>query len=445
MVSEMDRELSKEEEVRKLADALFDRRMTPLGMQRLDELITSDLGCLQAYLERIDFHGEVLDQARERVSHAQTGGAWQEFFVEKERRDAVRSRWMVGGTLVGAILVLVTIGILANAGAFLPAPVGTIAGLTADLESNRGLKLGQVLRKGGIVNLDSGVATIHMPHVVLDIVGPAKVRMKSASQVYLQSGIVKLLVGKGGEGFTVLTEDAEIVDLGTEFLVEHNPKTGTQVNVRRGRTKASLLNRHGLPVNVLELTANRAAQLSSAADQAKEINFDSRLFEEIDVSRGGILRLDGNLRTSRLPIRSFRANRTNTPNHMLVIPERQHVQLPSDMTINTLEGQKILPAGSIVSSYLVHFDPSDLGYLAPRGGVTFFGEIFALIGESKALNATDQIFGLPDTFYESQEFRELELDEDEFQISDDRKTVSFYFGTSPPEYLDEVRIIVLEK
>src|SRR5690606_6534244 len=105
------------------------------------------------------------------------------------------------------------------------------------------------------------------------------------TQVQLEHGIVKALVGKGGEGFIIRTPQAEVVDLGTEFLVSHDPIAGTDVNVRQGRTKASLLDKHGVPLNVIELTANRAARLSSKLDQPREVNFDSRLFEEIDVSR----------------------------------------------------------------------------------------------------------------------------------------------------------------
>jgi hypothetical protein len=44
--------------------------------------------------------------------------------------------------------------------------------------------------------------------------------------------------------------------------------------------------------------------------------------------------------------------------------------------------------------------------------------------------------------FERQSFREIEPEEDEIHISDDRMTISFYFGLSPPAFLDEVRILV---
>jgi len=432
------------EEARLLADAMYDRRMNAETMHRLDQLITGDQGCLQAYVERIDLHGEILKRSQERRQANLAANAVARMVQARDWRETRRARSFVVSTAACILCVVGLIGWLVwPKNAFSP-QVGTVATLTANVPMDSVLELGQVLHKGKVLSIREGIATLQLPHVLVDLIGPAKVRLLNSRQIELQSGSLHAVVQGGGEGFTVSTQDSRIVDLGTEFLVTRSSEKGTQVSVRRGRTQATLLDWHGTPAKVLELTDNRAATFHQQSEQAHEIDFQPETFRSVDETRGGLRSIDGSLRTPAQPPLMLNSNQLTTPNHMLVIPERQHVVLKQDLVITGLEGPSTIPAGSTVSSYLIHYDPTDRVSFAPRGGVTFFGRIVAVLVSSTALGATDAQFGQELASYETADFRALELDEDQVRISSDRKTISFFFGVKLPGSLDEARILVVE-
>lgn len=438
--------LSPIEEIRQLVDQLVDGQLNAAGYARIEALIMHDQRCLQMYVERLDFHSELVEQAEHKSPETAVLDGLRKFEIAAHARDHRRNR-LTNLSLATCALVLTALSVwLYHTWLWNAVPVGRIASLSADLQTDGvPLELGQIIRQNETISIAQGIASIQLPDVMIDLIAPASIRFEHRGRIYLTTGKVIANVQQPAIGFTVRTPDSEVVDLGTEFLVQHHPQAGTEVSVRRGRAQACLLDWRRQSVKVLELTANRSARLRREGDIAREVNFEPEVFHSVDETRGGIRSIDGNLRTSTLRYRSFRADRITTPNHLLVIPERQNVQLDADLLLNSLQGPVRIPAGSIVSSYLVHFDPTDLGKLAPRGAITFFGTIAAVVGTSEELAATDIHFGLEETFYETAEFRELELDEDEIQISDDRKTLSFYFGTSPPHYLDEARIFVVSQ
>ncbi|WP_437223084.1 FecR domain-containing protein [Planctomicrobium sp. SH661] len=432
------------DEVRQLTDQLYDGEIDPAGVARIEELIMQDQQCLQTYVERLDFHSELLEQADQKTNEMGALQIIQQCSVSRDRQER-RQRWKINAVLVACSLL----GLAALGGAYysailVPAAVGTVASLSTDLElKDSSLELGQIVRRGQTISVNRGIVSLQLAHVTVDLIGPASLRLDGKSRVSLAKGTLLSKVQPEGVGFTVKTPDSEIVDLGTEFLVQHDTGNGTHLSVRRGAAQGKLLDWRGLPTKVMELTASRAAQFQKEKEAVKEVRYAPERFTPVDESRGGIRQLSGALRTvTQAPV-SLRSNRTTTPNHLLVMPEKR-VKLTSDLTVEGLSGPVTIPAGSTVASYLIHYDPTAVVSFAPRGAVTFFQDIAAIVVSSTGLTATDSLFGLPRTKYEVAEFRELELEEDEIQVSDDRKTVSFYFGVSPPEFLDEVRILVVE-
>lgn len=432
------------DEVRSLTDAMFDGDIDAGGLQRLDGLIVNDPSCLQVYLEMVNLHGALIRQADTQPDDQVVISVLQDFSDACDRREA-RSRWRdIVMTGAASLLVCGFLGWLFFAEAFRATPLGNIAHLTnsASLTSGK-VELGQVIRQGSTISVAEGVVSIELGNVMIDLQGPAELKLNDLKQVQLQQGTLTAQVRSGGEGFSVRTPDAEVIDLGTEFFVHYDTKSGTDVSVRRGRAKTSLLDVQGLPTQVLELTASRSAHLHLPQATLTETKFEPAPFERIDRARGTIRSISGQLRTIAEPPANLTSEKTTTLNYMLVIPERQHVVLNEDLVLDTVAGRVSLPAGSTVSSYLVHYDPTSLATYAPRGAVTFFGKISAAIVNNSMLNATDSIFGLPGTVFESRPFRGLELNADEIRISDDKETVSFFFGMESPTYLDQVRILVL--
>jgi len=432
-----------DDEIRSLADAMFDGTIDAVKVRRLETLLEKDQSCLQTYLEMVNLHGALLTQADSRTDQQAALTTLQEFSEACERRER-RSRFrLVTFSAVSAVVLCGALGWLFLTTAFRPAPLGNIAHLTANASSQTSrLEPGQVLRKGSSLSIEEGILTIELANTMVDILGPAELKLSDDKLIQLQRGTLTARVLPGGEGFTVRTPDAEVVDLGTEFSVQYSPQQGTDVAVRSGRAKASLLDNAGLPSKVLDLTTNRAARLQRSQGTLSETTFQSQVFEQVDRTRGGIRSISGHLRTPvEMPV-SLKSEATTTPNHMLVIPERQNVVLQSDLEVEMLTGRQRLPAGTTVSSYLVHYDPTNTSKFAPRGAVTFFSKITAVLTDTESLVLTDSIFSLPEIVFDQQKQRGLERDLDQIQLSDDLKTVSFFFGMSPPIYLDQVRILV---
>lgn len=441
----MSTEHSPADEMSQLVDLLYDGKIDHVGFDRIQSLILQDQRHLQTYVERFDFHCELHEQADHKPTEMMVLDVLHQSATTLARQES-RQQWRAG-------ILLLTCGIILGVGfgwlyysTFLYAtPVGTIASFSADLgTTSRTFEPGQVIRQRETISISKGILSVQLPEVMIDLIGPASIRFENSGRVLLTGGKVIANVDPKGIGFTVKTPETEVVDLGTEFLVRHHRDEGTYVSVRRGVAQARHLDWRGDPVKMIELTTSRAARFQQSDGVAKEVAYSGNDYLPVDQSRGGIRRLSGALRTlSEIPA-SLKSEQVTTPNHMLIIPERQ-ITLEADLQVNSLSGPVRIPAGTTVNSYLIHYDPTLLINSGPRGAVTFHGQVAAVIGSATELITTDSLFGLAETSYESQAFRELELDEDEVQISDDRRTVSFFFGITPPKLVDEARILLIHE
>jgi len=432
------------EEMRGLVNELYDGRISDTGLCRMQELLLSDQTCLQAYIEQLDFHCELIDQADQTPSEAAVLIGMQRYSQASAVRKS-RTQLRLNFVIVASLLfVLLGVGWMFSAVVWAPPEVGMIVSLSTGVQSTPLLELGQIVRRGEKFHVTQGVVSLQLPSVVVDIIAPATLTWNSARQLMLQHGTVVAQVEPAGRGFTVSTPNGEVVDLGTEFLVNHETGKGTYVSVRRGRAQAKLLDWRGVSTKVVELTASRAARIESSSRTVREIAYAPEQYRPVHRFRAGIHRISGAIRTAEDVPPSLESDQLTTPNHMLVIPEGQSIVLDAPLVVESVTGPVTLPQGAVVSSYLIHYDPTDKVSFAPRGAVTFHGKIAAVVGTSQGLTQTDPVFGLPGIVMESAKFRELELDEDEIQISDDRQTVSFFWGVSPPEFLDEARILVVD-
>ncbi|WP_437221798.1 FecR domain-containing protein [Planctomicrobium sp. SH661] len=431
-------------EVLQLADAYFDGNIDAEGIARLEHLLDTDMACLHAYVERTDFHGKLLEKADPQSDEQATLSVLREFSEACERREHRVFRNYI--LLSAASLLLVGCGLswMFFANPFSGSSLGRITHLTSSTVTSSGsLELGKVVRTGDTITVDQGVLSFELAHVVLDLVGPAQLKLKDETRVQLLHGTLTAHVLPGGEGFTVSTNDAEIVDLGTEFSVRYDLLKGTEVSVRRGKARVSLLDYSGAPSKILDLTTSRAARFERSRALATETAFDPQSFREVDRTRGTIRSITGQFRTETELPASLLVEETPTPNHMLILPEKRHFVLTEDLEVDTAEGRKRIAAGTSVSSYLVHYDPTSSASFAPRGSITFFGKIAAVVTGSDALQQTDPLLGSPQIKYETRRSRGLEQ-YDELRISDDQRTVSFFFRMDSPEYQDQTRIIVID-
>lgn len=434
------------DEVRALADALYDGRTDDAQMKRLESLILGDLSCLQTYIQHINFHGVLSQMARNRTPEESAVAVLQDFSRAvriREHRERRIWRAVITGFLLSTCTIIATIVVPS----FLPGkPVGAISSFSAELDTQRELSIsGRTIRERETIAIKEGILTLNLPHAVVDVLGPAKFRIDGPDGIYLNSGSLFTKVRDEFSGFHVRTPTVDVVDFGTEFLVSHSNEEGTQVSVRQGRVQASAINWRGEALQKLDLADHCAAVFPRGKVPAREIAFQPELFAPVDTSRGGIMSIDGPLRTMRFQPRSYLLGEVPTHNYILIVPEQQRLKLEKPLNVTSTEGPLTIPAGTVISSYLVHYDPpADLSR-APRGSVEFSEKVMCVIAHTEDLQITDSPLAKPGQVFESGAYRGLELgpDEDRAQISEDRRTISFHFDMSPPHHLDEARVITI--
>lgn len=140
--------------------------------------------------------------------------------------------------------------------------------------------------------------------------------------------------------------------------------------------------------------------------------------------------------------------------------EQTSVILPNDFPVNIvspgsynglpLTAVNLLPGGTLVDSYFVHFDPvgsptgSDPASFS-EGGISFGQDVVAIITQDGLLDNSESLgFGATGTLYPtsaSAPGRGVDSpDADTIQLSPDRRTVSFLLAARSPG--DQMRILV---
>ena len=104
-----------------------------------------------------------------------------------------------------------------------PTVVGTLAAVAPDSRWSLGRSGGSnasEMRQGDTIKLYTGAVELRLPSDTVALLeAPAVMNVVSLDRVRMLQGGVKVEVAKGDEGFTVETDSAEVIDLGTVFSV----------------------------------------------------------------------------------------------------------------------------------------------------------------------------------------------------------------------------------
>ncbi len=137
--------------------------------------------------------------------------------------------------------------------------------------------------------LEAGVIEVEFNYgarVVIE--APAKFSCKSGNLIDLEYGRAYSRVPKEATGFTIVTEDARVVDLGTEFGVQVNVDGTVELHVTKGKT--SLIAGHTKKQqDVFEVLAGQARHVSDLGTSVQEIELkDTAFAQHIDTKTGMI-------------------------------------------------------------------------------------------------------------------------------------------------------------
>ncbi|QDU88905.1 FecR protein [Pirellulimonas nuda] len=116
-----------------------------------------------------------------------------------------------------------------------PAPVATLAFVKQAQWEPPLLDVGETILEGETVSLTQGTARISVgagAEIIAE--APCSLTFLSTDRVQLHHGEVAVDVAHWASGFTVVTEDMNLVDLGTKFTVSTSPGAATEATVLEG-------------------------------------------------------------------------------------------------------------------------------------------------------------------------------------------------------------------
>ncbi|SIO59512.1 Concanavalin A-like lectin/glucanases superfamily protein [Singulisphaera sp. GP187] len=133
------------------------------------------------------------------------------------------------------------------------------------------LAVGEIL-KAGRLRLQSGRATLSMLNGVTIVVeGPADLDLVSVDQVFCRQGKLRTRVPEGAEGFVVSGPGTAVVDLGTEFAVNHTTEGRARGRVYQGMVEATVLSPAGTPQRSQLLSESKTFEINPGAGQIDKI------------------------------------------------------------------------------------------------------------------------------------------------------------------------------
>lgn len=327
---------------------------------------------------------------------------------------------------------------------------------------NEERSLGDGLGEGKL-NLEVGLARLDFRNgATVTLQGPAEFEILSTEKTILSSGILTASIPESAVGFEVLTPTMDVVDLGTAFGVSVGADGETDVCVFEGEVEVSLSESLDTPQLVREGSAVRSRAKSNAIDS---VDYSTVRYEDAWPVTSGVLQATGLMKFVS-PGPDFVPGKFEDSDHILVFPERSHVQLQSDLEVDVTEPGKYarvrrrdkhpVASGQQIRSYLLQLNPigeftrQEVDHARVIGQITFDRPILGLIGKTTLLTETDELLGHPLGDYgaprrgiePSRPDDTPDSGRDSVTLSRDRRTLSLDLSASSA--VDQIRVLVSE-
>lgn len=319
-----------------------------------------------------------------------------------------------------------------------------------------------VLENGSIDLVFDGGARVSLS-------GPVDFSLKSHRHIHLRSGNLVARIPDEALGFIVTSPESEVVDLGTEFGLSVSDVGNTDVHVLDGLVE--VLSNTGTSEAGTLIEAGEALRFKrNAVGAPSEIPVYSRskLLGNQRVGELGVEMLRGSVVVQAgLEEHDLYKNPTG-PNRIDLIPELENHTLtePLNVTISApgnyreFAGKnRVIPAGTRVTSYLLHFRPSSLDSVF--GVIRFDEPIVAILCNGDDLHQSDDLFRVPNVYYPKKEnpYRGLEpsggitgkgrdnpdWQPDEIILSQDKHTIAVRTFANTERGYDQIRILTLSE
>jgi hypothetical protein len=463
-----------------LLNRMVDGILTDDEVQELKGILKSDRKRLDDYIRFVDMHGSLYHEPL----LAQLGEVGQlvDFAGEDLRRSEIGN--------LGFWRAMAAVATIAAVGAFswsfkyaFPDPsnasyeeapfIGIITSLQGGETASEHF-VGKGLQRG-LFKLDSGRAQVRLDNgVELSIRGPAEFDIFGQDHLALMAGRVTAIVPPRAIGFRIDTPDMEVIDLGTEFALRVDSSGNSRLHVLEGEVEARKKKGTGLE-NLPMIIAKDSMHELVESPSYLDCNYDPENFAPSPLYDRLIQATDGKLRSLQDPPKDLRHGKFKH-DYLMLFPEKQDFVLPRPVEVNLsepggyrilgpaakeryLEGasekqrahetivdeaavQSIIPAGTRINSYLVHFDATHRKSdpFRAKGRVRFNGRVLGVILHQDSLIDSDALLGNSNTVYESKPGRDME--NDFIRISSDQRQIVMNFEIRG--FIDQARIIVAE-
>lgn len=328
------------------------------------------------------------------------------------------------------------------------------------------------LLEPGTFLLDTGTIELEFNRGArVTLQGPSQFELKNSDLLHVSSGTLIARIPEEAIGFTITTDQAEVVDLGTEFGLSVGEDGQTDVHVLDGLVEVLPRNGEGDAAGVMisEGQARRFQVRHDASSAEIPVRSREALLGDQRYHSLGVRMLRGSVRmTDRLGLEDYAAN-TEGRHWINLIAEQKNVILdkPVEVALDTPgrtrsfnTSGKTVSVGTRVNSYLLHFRPTSKKDV--RGVIRFEQPVLGVLCTPKQLESSDQIFGVSSIEYPTEAApRGLEpgpyfdayvekfgmpsdFQPDEVILSQDRSTLSIKASADPDNgYYDQVRILTL--
>ncbi|MDX1565009.1 MAG: hypothetical protein R3236_06360, partial [Phycisphaeraceae bacterium] len=281
------------------------------------------------------------------------------------------------------------------------------------------------------MRLDSGAE--------LTLSGPARLELKDAMTASLIEGDLSAYIPKSAQGFTVRSKAMDVVDRGTRFAFSVR-RDFAYVRVSEGS------------VGVRHRAAGGAAPRNSTLK--KDQSLQARAVDGADWQVTHLPkqpRLSGEVRYVEAPPADIESRRYRDIKFGVLYPEQigatlsQPVEVYDDMADEVAD--RVLQPGQRVDAYMLHVQRNFRHHEGRMyhyvGSVTFDRPVLGVIW--RQTHHTDGVLGLPGLRFQfSPAQRQFDAGEDQFHISEDRRTVHFDVRLGKNR-IDRMRIVVAHK
>lgn len=462
-----------------LLEGAINGTLSDADAQLLNRVLNANSDRLDDYIRFVDMHASLYQEPLLAATDASdTMVDYQTLEEQYKRQRKTNGFWKVLASVTSAAALIAFSFSLWSS---LPSESnrgfgrGQYIGIVTSLKT-KGVASDQFVGRGvqtGLFKLESGKAQVRLDNgVELSMRGPVEFEIFGQDHLSLISGQLTAKVPPQAIGFRIDTPDMEVVDLGTEFALKVDSSGESRLHVLEGEVEARLKDGFDFENQPLVIAKESLGELRQQPSYL-ELEYDPASFapsperDELIRGTGGMMQ---SLQEAPLDLRNGRFKH----DYLMLFPERLNYTLPVDLAVNLVESgtyrilnakaakayyaetspekqacekvveativQDHIPKGTVVNSYLVHYDASDKPgeRHKAKGRVHFKNRILGVIISGVDLNHSDAILGNADTIYESSHGRRTE--NDLVRISSDQHQVFLNFEVVG--FIDQVRIVV---